>query len=142
MPRLLTFLLAFALVGAPTLVRAQSAPPSPTPSPAATADPAQVEQLALDVFHQLQNANLDRSLFTDGANTALTDDVVRTLGQQLGAVGEPSVSFLGVRSANGGITVYTYLLRTPRSGNLDYVIALDANGKIAGINFSVDHSHG
>jgi len=142
MPRLLTLLLAFALTAAPALVRAQSVPASPAPTAAPTADPAHVQELALDVFHQLQNGNLDRSLFTDAASTALTDDMVRTLGQQLGAVGEPSVSFLSVRSADGGITVYTYLLRTPGSGNLDYVIALDSNGKIAGINFSVDHSHG
>ena len=141
MSRIASSLIALALFATPVAARAQSASPVPSPTAAPTADPEQVRQLAINIFHQVQNGHIQRSLFTDGANASLSDETVRELQQELASIGDPIPWLLNAKSIDGGITVYTFLLRTDTAGNLDEMIALDSSGKVAGINFSSDHSH-
>jgi len=143
MKRIATALFALALCAGPALASAQSTSPAPalSPAPAATPDPLKVQQLAIDVLTQLQNQSINRSLFSDKVNAALTDDVVRALGGQLSGIGTPAIMLLSSAQLDDGVTGYTFLLRVSRSGNLDEIIAIGPDGKIVGLNFVPDHTH-
>jgi len=149
MSRFALSVFAVALLATPALSSARSAPPPPSatampvsvPSAAATMPPDKVQALALNVLGQMQNGRIDRSLFTDQVNGVLTDDMLRQMGPELSQLGQdPRVSLLSSQPVGTGITEYVFLLRS-NSGNIDETIALDADGKIAEINFTADNAH-
>lgn len=139
--------LALALcVVAPVVSRAQAAPTTSNPSPSAaptalpTMSPDQVQQLALNVLLQLQNARVDRSLFSTAMNAQFTDAVLQRLAPQLIPLGQPRMTLLSQQDVGHGMTAYTYLLYAGQP-KFDEILVLDSQNKIAGVNFTQDTTH-
>jgi hypothetical protein len=102
--------------------------------------PDAVQQLALNVLLQLQNARVDRSLFSTAMNAQFTDAVLQRLAPQLIALGQPRMILLTQQDVGHGMTSYTFLLYTGQP-KFDEIIVLDAENKIAGVNFTQDNTH-
>jgi hypothetical protein len=127
--------------GSTTVTQPQQPPPPPAapplaPMPAATAtpspDPAMLAR-AKDEFAQLQSGKIDRTTLTTEMSTALTDDKLATLKAAIGNLGTP-VSFDQQRSGTQGDVRYdVYLVTFANGTKLNFLIAVDGQGKIAGM---------
>ncbi len=127
--------------GNANVTQPQQPPPVPAapplaPMPAATAtpspDPAMLAR-AKNEFAQLQSGKIDRTTLTTEMSTALTDDKLATLKGAIGNLGTP-VSFDQQRTGTQGDVRYTVYLVTFANGTkLNFLIAVDGQGKIAGM---------
>ena len=90
--------------------------------------------LAKEWFYRFQSANIDRRQLVDSINQHLSSQMIRDEASKLKALGHPiSFAFVGserVLYATG----YDFLVTFP-SAKIVESIALDSNGKIAGIDF-------
>lgn len=113
----------------PPMSEPQAGAPTPTPNPAMIAQ-------AKEVFTQLQGGTVDRSLLEPAMSTALTDDKLSKVKGGIGSLGAP-VTFDQQRSGiNGDITYAVYLLSFKDGTKLQLLVAVDKQGKIAGLNLS------
>ncbi len=77
------------------------------------ATPAKLEQ-AKKIFEGLQHGTVDRSLFTDNANSYFSEEALKDFASGLGPLGTPQ-SFIQVgQSLRGGMTERTYIIRFPQ----------------------------
>lgn len=107
---------------------AATAAPTATPSP----DPAMLAR-AKTAFAQLQSGKIDRTTLTTEMSAALTDDKVASVESSIGNLGAP-VSFDQQRTGTQGDVRYAVYLVTFRNGaKLNFLIGVDAQGKIAGM---------
>lgn len=109
-----------------------------SPSPQATGfnrgvDPRIVAK-AEEWFHRFQTGNIDRSQLDARVNAQLTDEMIQQEAATLSRFGSSS-SFQFIRTyAISGETAYDFLLQFS-AGRIVEMIAFDADGKIAGIDF-------
>jgi hypothetical protein len=117
-----------------------AAPPPLAPAPATTGaptaspspDPAMLARAKAE-FAQLQSGTVDRATLTVEMSTALTDDKLATLKSAIGSLGAP-VSFEQQRSGTqGGVRYTVYLVAFANGAKLDFIFAVDGQGKIAGM---------
>jgi hypothetical protein len=125
------WLVALALLAAPTAAAAQILPaqstPRPVPIPAASAAvlpaaPA-IMLRAREWFHRMQTGDIDRTQLTTAVSTEYTDALVKTVATMTGALGDP----------NG----FTYIDKLDfASSSLYFLFTLDGADKISGLRLS------
>jgi hypothetical protein len=103
-----------------------------TPSPAPSADPA-ITARAKSFYHSLATGMLDRSQLSAPANAKMTDQTVKDVAAKLAPMGEP-VTFEYVKSGHqSGSTLYAYLLGFGNGQKLEFVLGIDAQGKVSAL---------
>ncbi len=133
MQRFWALALGATLFSAVALPSAAATPaPKDTATPAATPDPA-VTATAKTFYHALAAGTIDRSKLSTEANAKLTDQTVQGVAAKLGPLGDP-VTFDFVRSVRqGGSTLYAYVLAFVSGDKLEYVVGIDAQGKVSAV---------
>lgn len=101
--------------------------------PAAGEDPA-ITALARQWLHFAQTGNVDRSQLTAAFNKDLTADAISGTKDALGPMGDPTSFVFRGKTTGDGVTQYEYRV-TFKTGVLRMVMAIDKDGKIAGIGF-------
>lgn len=144
MVRLSTTLLAAALLaGLAPPASAQYAPnpygAAPTPAPRASTDPALLAR-AKSVFAQLQGGKVDRSeLAANGPNGNMTDATLANAQKMIGGLGAP-VSFVQQQSSSqGGVSAAIYVVTFKNGEKVDFLFALDSQGKVEGMSLGTPH---
>lgn len=118
-------LLGFLLAGYKAYARADESVASPPPKIAA---------LAREWFDRFRNVSIDRSQLDERVNAQLTLALVKEEGAKLRAYGKPtSFTYLGSNQVSYA-TGYYFDIRFAH-GKVIEAIALDADGKIGGIDF-------
>jgi hypothetical protein len=108
---------------------AQSYPASATPAPS----PAMLAQ-AKRVFAELQSGKIDPSQMATGPNTNFTNATVTNAQKMVGSLGKP-VSFVQQQSGSqGGVQYAIYVVTFKNGQTVDFLYAVDQNGKIAGLS--------
>jgi D-alanyl-D-alanine carboxypeptidase len=82
----------------------------------ATADaatPAKLEQ-AKKIFEGLQHGTVDRSLFTDNANSYFSEPALKDFAAGLGPLGTPQSFVQSSQGLRGGMTLRVYIIRFPQ----------------------------
>lgn len=131
------FALAASFLGMPVAQAAVPAPaasasPAAVPSPTPTPDPAILKR-AESLFAQLQKGTLDKSQLTAQMAAAMSDSVLAAAKAQVGPLGTPVTFEQQQLLTRGGMTVYVYLLAFGNAQTWNFVMALDASGKVAGL---------
>lgn len=113
-------------------------PPMTAPAPAgapSAPDSAMMERAKL-AFAQLQSGSVDRSALDADMNAALTDDKLAAVKSAIGTLGAPA-SFTEVKKGSSGAYPYVvYLVTFAGGAKMDFVFAVDAQGKIAGMQLT------
>jgi hypothetical protein len=112
--------------------------PSPTGAPTATPapDPGMLAN-AKATFAQLQSGKVDRTKLTAEMNAALTDDKLATLKGAIGGFGVPTIfdqKTAGTTQAGVRYAVYSVVFSNGMKA--DFLFAVDAQGKIAGMRLT------
>lgn len=145
---ILTFVLASALAavppgggsapGEPQQPQAPAPPPATMgngPATAASPNPAMLAQ-AKAAFAQLQSGNVDRTTLDSQMNAALTDDKLNAVKSAIGSLGTPT-SFVELRSGSqDGYPFAVYAVTFANGTKLNFIFALDAQGKIGGMQLT------
>ncbi len=137
-------LFAFAL-GAGTLsASAQGMPPPggpyapPAANASATPNPAMLAR-AKSYFAQLQSGKIDRSQLAGGPYSNLTDATIANAQQMVGGLGKP-VSFQQQQvGAQGDITYGIYVVTFQNGEKVDFLFAVDGNGKVTSMGLGTPH---
>jgi D-alanyl-D-alanine carboxypeptidase len=77
------------------------------------ATPAKLEQ-ARKIFEGLQHGTVDRSLFTDNANSYFSDQALKDFAGGLGPLGAPQSFMQASQGLRGGMTLRVYIIRFPQ----------------------------
>jgi D-alanyl-D-alanine carboxypeptidase len=87
-----------------------------TPLIFATTDPATPAKLeqAKKIFEGLQHGTIDRSLFTDNANSYFSEQALKDFASGLGPLGKPQSFVQASQGLRGGMTLRVYLIRFPQ----------------------------
>ena len=82
----------------------------------ATADPATPAKLeqAKKIFDGLQRGTIDRSLFTDNANSYFSEQALKDFASGLAPLGTPQSFVQASQGLRGGMTLRVYLIRFPQ----------------------------
>jgi hypothetical protein len=156
MTRLSTWLFAAALItgtvaaAPPTMTQSGAEPqqmpaepappvgPMTQPSAAPTADPAMLAR-AKSWFAALQAGNVDRSQLSASANSNMTVATINNAQSVIGGLGTP-VSFVQQQAGVQGSISYAIYLVTFKDGKkLDFLFAVDQQGKIASLGLGTPH---
>jgi len=81
-----------------------------------TDDPASAQKLeqARKIFEGLQHGTIDRSLFTDNANSYFSEQALKDFAGSLAPLGTPQEFVQVRRSLRGGMVLRVYLIRFPK----------------------------
>jgi CubicO group peptidase (beta-lactamase class C family) len=77
------------------------------------ATPAKLEQ-AKKIFDGLQHGTVDRSLFTDNANSYFSEPALKDFASGLGPLGTPQSFIQSSQGLRGGMTLRVYIIRFPQ----------------------------
>ena len=77
------------------------------------ATPAKLEQ-AKKIFDGLQHGTVDRSLFTDNANSYFSEQALKDFAGGLGPLGTPQSFVQASQGLRGGMTLRVYIIRFPQ----------------------------
>lgn len=77
------------------------------------ATPAKLEQ-AKKIFDGLQHGTVDRSLFTDNANSYFSEEALKDFASGLGPLGTPQSFIQASQGLRGGMTLRVYIIRFPQ----------------------------
>jgi len=77
------------------------------------ATPAKLEQ-AKKIFEGLQHGTVDRSLFTDNANSYFSEPALKDFAGGLGPLGTPQSFAQASQGLRGGMTLRVYVIRFPQ----------------------------
>ncbi len=77
------------------------------------ATPAKLEQ-AKKIFEGLQHGTVDRSLFTDNANSYFSEPALKDFASGLAALGAPQSFVQASQGLRGGMTLRVYIIRFPQ----------------------------
>jgi CubicO group peptidase (beta-lactamase class C family) len=75
--------------------------------------PAKLEQ-AKKIFEGLQHGTVERSLFTDNANSYFSEDALKDFSSGLGPLGMPQSFVQSSQGLRGGMTLRVYIIRFPQ----------------------------
>jgi len=106
---------------------------APPPAPVPLDDPP-TAAFARIVFHDVQQGTIDRTKLTASTNAALTDALVKSVGAQLAALGEPTAFTLRSRSYFSNVQLFVYRLQFAAFA-IDETLGLDGSGKITVLLF-------
>lgn len=103
---LMALIAAAALLSGVTPAHAASSP-APAPAPSAPPEDAALTAAAKTFYASLVSGAPDRAHMSSDLNNAMTDDLTKTLSQQLTALGKPTWTFLRIKpNPNGPIAQY------------------------------------
>lgn len=89
---------------------------------------------AKSVFAELQSGKVDRSQFSTGPNTNFTEATIDNAQRMVGSLGKP-VSFVQQQSmTQGNVHAAIYSVTFKNGQKVDFLFALDSQGKIAGLS--------
>ena len=114
---------------------AQTAPPTSAPSAGPAAEDPVVTAAVRKQYFAWQSGTLDRAAYSDEANKQFAPGLVSQISSQLQQLGDPTVFIFLGRKTQGEYRIYSYEVDTPKA-KLRMAYALDAAGKIAGIQFA------
>jgi CubicO group peptidase (beta-lactamase class C family) len=77
-------------------------------------DASKEEQQARGIFESLQHGKIDRSLFTDNANSYFSAVAVKDFADSLGPLGDPQAFAQTARQDRGGMTFRLFEVRFPQ----------------------------
>ena len=77
------------------------------------ATPAKLEQ-AKKIFEGLQHGTIDRSLFTDNANSYFSEEALKDFASSLGPLGTPQSFVQSSQGLRGGMTLRVFVIRFPQ----------------------------
>jgi CubicO group peptidase (beta-lactamase class C family) len=77
------------------------------------ATPVKLEQ-AKKIFDGLQHGTVDRSLFTDNANSYFSEPALKDFASGLGPLGTPQSFIQASQGLRGGMTLRVYIIRFPQ----------------------------
>jgi D-alanyl-D-alanine carboxypeptidase len=77
------------------------------------ATPAKLEQ-AKKIFEGLQHGTVDRSLFTDNANSYFSEPALKDFASGLGPLGAPQSFVQASQGLRGGMTLRVYIIKFPQ----------------------------
>jgi hypothetical protein len=77
------------------------------------ATPAKLEQ-ARKIFEGLQHGTIDRSLFTDNANSYFSEEALKDFASSLGPLGTPQSFVQSSQGLRGGMTLRVFVIRFPQ----------------------------
>jgi hypothetical protein len=154
MTRIASVFLVFALYASTVAAAPPPPPPMPgqgpgpvgppplgqsdQPAPTATTDPALLSK-AKTWFTQLQAGKIDRSALATGPNANMTDASVASAQKMLGGLGPP-VSFVQEQAeSQGNVDAAIYLVTFKNGQKVDFLFAVDKNGKVAGLSLGTPH---
>lgn len=78
-----------------------------------SATPVKLEQ-AKKIFDGLQHGTIDRSLFTDNANSYFSEQALKDFASGLGPLGTPQSFIQASQGLRGGMTLRVYIIRFPQ----------------------------
>ncbi|HEY6450415.1 MAG TPA: hypothetical protein VIX60_07030 [Candidatus Cybelea sp.] len=145
--RIFVGLFALTLWASVTLCASAQEPPPPEGAPQAadpyapnaTATPAPNPAMlarAKTVFTQLQAGKIDRSQLVTDANANFTNATVANAQKMVGSLGKP-VSFVQQQATTqGSVSAAIYVVTFKNGQKVDFLFALDSQGKIAGLSLS------
>jgi hypothetical protein len=108
---------------------AQTYSASTTPAPS----PAMLAQAKL-IFAELQSGKIDPSQLASGPNANFTDATIANAQKMVGSLGRP-VSFVQQQAGSqGGVAYAIYAVTFKNGQTVDFLYAVDQNGKIAGLS--------
>ncbi len=117
-------------------------PPMYAPMAEPTSVPSANPQLlarAKTVFAQLQAGTLDRSQLAPGPNGAMSAQAIANAKNLVGGLGPP-VSFVETQSeSQGSVSAAIYLVTFKNGEKVDFLFAVDSQGKIAGMSLGTPH---
>lgn len=123
---------------------AQGMPPNGGPPPPSSANasstpsPAMVAR-AKSAFVQLQSGTVDRSQLTGGPYSNMTEATVANAEKMVGGLGKP-VSFVPQQTGSqNGITYSIFLVTFKNGEKVDFLFAVDGNGKITSMGLGTPH---
>ena len=74
---------------------------------------AELAEQAKKIFDGLQKGTIDRSLFTDNANSYFSEQALKDFAGGLGPLGTPQSFVQASQSLRGGMTLRIYIIRFP-----------------------------
>jgi CubicO group peptidase (beta-lactamase class C family) len=92
-------------------------------------DQSKEEEQARNIFQGLQNGTIDRTLFTDNANSYFTDQALKDLASGLGPLGAPVAVIQTAKRERGGMTFRRFEVKFS-SRNVQIWERILPNGKI------------
>jgi CubicO group peptidase (beta-lactamase class C family) len=96
---------------------------------AATPQDPKTDAQMRQIYDGLQQGKIDRSLFTDNANSYFTDQALKDYADSLGPLGTPDAFTASRTSLRGGMTARIYEVKYPKK-NLVIIIYQMPDGKI------------
>jgi len=144
-------LLAGTVATTPPTMTQQGAEPQPVnqppppqanepaaPAPSATTNP-QLLATAKHWFAQLQAGKIDKSQLEGGPYSNMTDASIANAQKMVGSLGAP-VSFVQQQyQSQGNVTAAIYLVTFSNGEKVDFLFALDQQGKVAGLSLGTPH---
>lgn len=109
---------------------APGAEPTATPTP----NPKMLAK-AKSWFAQLQAGKIDRSQLASGMGS-LSDDQVASVSSKIKSLGTPVTFEQEQTMTQGGISYAVYLLTFGNGQKLNFIFALDSQGKVAGLRLT------
>jgi hypothetical protein len=112
----------------------------PYPNPQASVAPSTSRQMlarAKSWFAQLQAGKIDRSQLAPNM-ASLTDEQVANVSAQIKQLGTPVTFELQQTMQQGGNAFALYLLTFGDGKKLDFIFAIDGQGKVAGLRLQPD----
>jgi hypothetical protein len=90
-------------------------------------------------FAQLQSGHIDRTQLESNANANMSPSTLSSAKQMVGSLGTP-VSFVQQRAGTqGNISYAIYLLTFKNGEKIDFLFALDSEGKVASLGLGSPH---
>lgn len=124
--------------GAPQATNPYAQPYAPSATTTNAPNPAMLAR-AKQVFAQLQVGKIDRSQLAAGPNANFTETTVANAQKMVGSLGKP-VSFVQQQATTqGDVSAAIYVVTFKNGKKVDFLFALDAQGKIAGLSLGTPH---
>ncbi len=119
--------------GAPQAGNPYAQPYAPAATNTSAPNPAMLAR-AKRVFAQLQAGEIDRSALATGANANFSETTIASAQKMVGSLGKP-VSFVQQQATTqGGVSAAIYTVTFKNGRKVDFLFALDSQGKIAGLS--------
>jgi hypothetical protein len=110
------------------------AQPYQKPPPANNAPNPAMLARAKTVFAQLQAGKVDRSQLAPGPNANFTETTIANAQKMVGDLGKPVGFVQQQATTQGGVAAAIYLVTFKNGEKVDFLFAVDSQGKIAGLS--------
>jgi hypothetical protein len=124
--------------GAPQATNPYAQPYGPNAAATAAPNPAMLAK-AKKWFAQLQSGHVDRSQLENNANANMSDATISNAQRMIGSLGAPVLFVQQRAGTQSGISYAIYQLTFRNGQKLDFLFALDGEGKVASLGLGSPH---